>query len=188
MIIIVRNREAGELDSVCDPLLVDGGHGCKTLSNHDFSPLYVIGHQEGIGRPAWRGYRIAGGIDYEMLGGITSADPSHIADVVGQRGENGMSPIAGSDDPLKTTSAKYVLNTKGNQRSVLAIVIERVAVGDAFHDEAGGFVESGGHFWVLIAIDFPGGLGGGVPSTVGYKGRPGQDQRLPFFARSRVGP
>src|SRR5215472_18653669 len=153
MIIIVRNREAGEVDSVCDALLVDESHGCKTLSDHDLSSLYVIGHQKGIGRPAWRGYRIAGGIDYEMLGGITSADPSHIADVVGQRGENGMSPIAGSDDPLKTASAQYVLNTQGNQRGVLAIVIERVAIGDAFHDQARGFVESGGHLWHLVAID-----------------------------------
>src|SRR5262249_51003864 len=125
--------------------------------------LYVIGHQEGVGRASWRGYRIAGGIDYEMLGGITSADPSHIADVVRQCGENGMSPIAGRDDPVKTTAAKSVLNTKGNQRSVLAIVIERVAVGDAFHDEAGGFVESGGHLWLLIAIDSPVGLGEVAP-------------------------
>src|SRR5215831_4228858 len=156
MIIIVRNREAGELDSVCDALLVDESHGCKTLSDHDLSSLYVIGHQEGVGRPAWRGYRIAGGIDYEILGGIT--DPSHIADVMRQCGENGMSPIAGGDDPLKTTSAQYVLNTKGNQRSVLAIVIERVAVGDAFHDEAGGFVESGGNLRLLVAEDSPVGL------------------------------
>src|SRR5262249_228540 len=92
-----------------------------------------------VGRPAWRGYRIAGGIDYEILGGITSADPSHIADVVRQCGENGMSPNAGGDGPLKTTAAQDVPNTKGNQGRVLAIVIERVDIGDALHNETSGF-------------------------------------------------
>ncbi len=78
-------------------------------------------------------------------GGVAGADAAHISDVVVQRGQDGVGPIAGCHDPLDATAAQNVLDAKGDQGRVFAIVIERVAAGDALDDETGGFVQGGGN-------------------------------------------
>ena len=70
-----------------------------------------------------------------------------------------MAPIDGCDGPFEATAAQNVLDAKSNQGCVFAIVIERIAVGDALDDEPGGFVEASGNLRLLIAIDSTVGLG-----------------------------
>ena len=119
----------------------------------------MIGHQEGVGGPARRCHGIAGSIDHEMLGRVAGADAAHIADIVGQRGENGMAPVAGCDDPLQAPAAQDVLHAKGNQGCVLTIVIERITAADTLDDQPGGFVKRGGNSRLLVAINSAVGLG-----------------------------
>ena len=70
-----------------------------------------------------------------------------------------MAPIDGRDGPFEATAAQNVLDAKGDQGCVFAIVIERIAAGDALDDEPGGFVEAGGNLRLLVAIDSAVGLG-----------------------------
>ena len=70
-----------------------------------------------------------------------------------------MSPIAGGDDPLDATAAQNVLDAKGDECGVLAIMIERIAAGDALDDQPRGFVPGVGHARLLVAIDSVVGLG-----------------------------
>jgi hypothetical protein len=125
VVFIVRHREVRELDGRGDALFIYKGDGRETLPHHDLPPFHVIGHQKGVGGPPRGRHCIAGGIDHEMLGRVAGADAAHISDVVGQRGQNGMAPIAGRDYPLDATAAQNVLDAKGDQGRVLAIVIER---------------------------------------------------------------
>ena len=119
----------------------------------------MIGRQEGVGGPTRRRHRIAGGIDHEMLGRVAGANATHIPDVVGQRGEDGMAPIAGRDGPLEASAAQNVLDAKGNQGCVFAIVIEGIAAGDALYNEPGGFVQGGRNSRLLVAVNSAVGLG-----------------------------
>src|SRR5262245_15833572 len=88
-----------------------------------------------------------------MLVRIPGADAAHISDIVAQRGQNGMEPIAGSDDPLEAAAAQYVLDAKRDQGRVLAIVVESIAAGDALDDKPGGFVQDVGNARTLLPID-----------------------------------
>ena len=119
----------------------------------------MIGHQEGVGGAAPRGHCIAVGIDHEMLGRVAGADAAHIADVVVERRQDGMPPIAGRDGPLETAAAQDVLQAKGDQGGVLAVMVERVAAGDALDDEPGGLFETGGEVRLPVAKDSAVGLG-----------------------------
>jgi hypothetical protein len=65
----------------------------------------------------------------------------------------GMAPIAGCDRPFEAAAAQNVLDAKGDQGRVLAVVIERVAAGDALDDESAGLVEAVGNVRFSAAID-----------------------------------
>src|ERR1700758_2074579 len=94
-----------------------------------------------------------------MVGRVAGADAPDVSDVVGQRSQNGMGPIARRDDPIDATAAQNVLNAKRDWGCVLAIVIERIAARNALDDEPGGFVQAGGKVRLLVAIDSAVGLG-----------------------------
>jgi hypothetical protein len=79
----------------------------------------VIGHQEGVGGSARGRHRIAGGIDHEMLVRVAGADATHVSDIMGQRGQDGMAPIAGRHGLLEATAAQNVLHAKRDQGRVL---------------------------------------------------------------------
>src|SRR5215471_2939540 len=64
-----------------------------------------------------------------------------------------MAPIERRDSPLESAAAQYVLDAKRDQRCVFTVVIERIAAGDAFNDEPGGFVQRVGNTRLLLAID-----------------------------------
>src|SRR5713101_9919122 len=153
VVFVVRHWEARELDGRGDALLIDERNGRETLPDHDLPAFHVIGRQEGVGGSARGRHRIAGGIDHELLGRVAGADAAHISDVMVQRGQNGVAPIAGRDGPLETTAAQYVLDAKGDERGVFAIVIERIAAGDTLDDEPGGFVQAGGNVRLSVVID-----------------------------------
>jgi hypothetical protein len=70
-----------------------------------------------------------------------------------------MAPIAGRHDPLEPTTAQNVLDTKGDQGRMFAIMIECVAAGDALYDEPRGFVQARGDVRLSVAINSPVGLG-----------------------------
>src|ERR1700730_11764923 len=127
VVVVVRHREARELDARGDALLVDKLNRRETLPDEDLPPFHVVGCQESIGGAARGRHRIAGGIDHEMLGCVAGADASHISDVVVQRGQNGMAPIARRDGALEAASAQNVLDAEGDEGGVLAIVKEQSA-------------------------------------------------------------
>ena len=87
------------------------------------------------------------------------ADAADISDVVAQRSQNSMAPVKGRDCPLEKPAVQNVLDAQRDERRVLAIVIERIAAGDALDDELGGFVQAGGNVRLSIAIDPAIGLG-----------------------------
>jgi hypothetical protein len=64
-----------------------------------------------------------------------------------------MAPIDGRDGPFEATAAQNVLDANGDQSRVLAVVVERIAAGDALDDEPGGFVQAGGNVRLSVAID-----------------------------------
>ena len=70
-----------------------------------------------------------------------------------------MAPIEGCDGPFEAATAQNVLDTQSYQGCVFAIVIERIAIGDAFDDEPSGFVEASGNLRLLITINSAVGLG-----------------------------
>src|SRR5437899_11326728 len=94
-----------------------------------------------------------------MLGRVAGADAAHIPYVMGQRGQNGMAPIERRDDPLDASAVQNVLGAKGDECSVLAIVIERVAAADALDDEPGGVAQAFGNVRLMVAIDPAVGVG-----------------------------
>jgi len=70
-----------------------------------------------------------------------------------------MAPVAGRDGSLEATAAQNVLDAKGDQGRVFAIVIKRIAAGDALDDQPGGFVQGVGHARFLVAIGSAVGFG-----------------------------
>ena len=64
-----------------------------------------------------------------------------------------MAPIAGRDGLLEAATTQNVLDAKGDQYRVLAVVIKRIAAGDALDDQPGRFVQGVGDTRLLIAID-----------------------------------
>jgi hypothetical protein len=64
-----------------------------------------------------------------------------------------MTPIAGGDGPLEAAAAQNVLDAKGDEGRVFAIMIERIAAGDALDDEPGGFVQHMANVRLTLAID-----------------------------------
>ena len=159
MVFVFRHREARQLDSGGDALLVDERNGRKAFPDKDLPPLDVIGHQIGVGRPARGRHCIAGGVNHEMVSRVTGADATHISDVVVQRCPDGMAPIAGRYGPLEAPAAQNVLDAKGDHGRVFAIVIKRVAAGDALDDEPGGLVQAVGNVRLSAAKDPAVGLG-----------------------------
>src|SRR5438067_19014 len=153
MVLVVRYWKTREFDGVSDALLIDEGNGRETFPDLNLPPLYVIRRQERIRGTTRRRHRVASGIDHEMLGGIAGADATHIADIVVQGRQNSMTPIAGRDGPLEPTAAQNVLDAKGNEGRVFAIVIQRITAADALYYQPGGFVEGVGHARLLVAID-----------------------------------
>src|SRR6185312_4668845 len=152
-VFLIRNGKARELDGRGNALLVDERNRREALTNHDLRSLHVIGHEIGV-RGAARGSRgPACGVDHEVIGRIAGTDAADISDVVGQCGQNGVSPIAGRHDPLEAAATENVLDAKGDQSRVFAVMIERVAAGNALYDEPGGLVQSGRNARLLIAID-----------------------------------
>src|SRR5208282_4788187 len=111
-------------------------------------------------------------------GRVAMADAADISDVVVQGGENGMAPIARRDRPIEAAAAQNVLDAQSNQRRVLAIVIERIAAGDALDDEPGGFVQTGANVRLLVAIDPAVGLGQIPTQCISKKARRVQHHRL----------
>src|SRR6516162_4512586 len=95
VVFVVRHREARELDGPGDALLVYPRNGPETLADKNLPPFYVIGHQEGVGGSARGRHCNAGGVGHEVLGRVAGADAAHIPDVVMQRGQDGMAPLAG---------------------------------------------------------------------------------------------
>src|SRR5262249_1257984 len=78
---------------------------------------------------------------------------AHITDVMGQRSENGVSPVQRRYDALKPPPAQDVLGAERDQSRVLGIVIKSVAAGDALDDQSGRFVQSRGDLRLPIAED-----------------------------------
>src|SRR5437899_657334 len=89
------------------------GTGARRSRTKIFPRSTLVGRQEGVGSAARGCDCIARGIDHKMLGRVAGADAAHISDVVVQRGQNGMAPIAGRDDPLEETAAQNVLDAEG---------------------------------------------------------------------------
>jgi len=112
-----------------------------------------------------------------MICRVAGADTAHITDIVGQRRQDRVAPIAGGDGALEATAAQNVLNAKSDQCGVLAIVIERITAGDPLDDEPGGFVEAGGYVRFLVAIDSAVGLGQVPTQCIRQKARQVQHDR-----------
>src|SRR6516162_10814085 len=93
-----------------------------------------------------------------MLRRVAVADASDISDVMVQRGPNGIAPIDRRDGSLEAPAAQNVLDAKGDHRRVFAIVIERVAAGDALDDKPGRLVQAVGNVRLSAAIDSAVGL------------------------------
>src|SRR6516165_9528560 len=51
-------------------MVFDKRYGRKALPDKYLPALDVIGHQKGVGGPARRRHRIAGGVNHEMVGGV----------------------------------------------------------------------------------------------------------------------
>ena len=89
-----------------------------------------------------------------------------------------MTPIDGRHGPLEATAAQNVLDAKGDQGRVLAIVIERIAAGDALDDEPGGFVQGVGNVRLSLTINSAVGLGQVPTQCISQKARRVQHDRL----------
>ena len=184
VVFVIRHREARKLDGLGDAVLVDVLNGRETLPDNDLSPLYMIGREKRVGRPARRRHRVAGGVHHEILGCVAGAGAPDIADVVDQRGQYGMGPIAGCDDPLDAPAAQDVLDAERDEHGVLDIVIERVAAGDALDDEPGRLIQSGGQVRLLVAIASAVGLRQVPTQCISQKAR--GVQHIPLL-RGRLG-
>src|SRR6266478_756131 len=88
-----------------------------------------------------------------------------------------MAPVARRDRSLEATTAQNVLDAKGDQGRVFAIVVERVAAGDALDDEPGGLVQASGNVRLPVAIDSAVGLGQVPAQRVSEKARRVQHDR-----------
>jgi len=70
-----------------------------------------------------------------------------------------MTPITGRRSSLETTPPQNVLDAESDERRMLAIVVERIAAGNAFDHEPGALVEAGSDVRLLAAINSAVGLG-----------------------------
>ena len=82
-----------------------------------------------------------------------------------------MAPIDRCHDELEPAAAQNVLHAQGDKGGVLAIVIKRVAAGDALDDEPGRFVKGAGNARFLVAENSPIGLGQIAAQSVRQKAR-----------------
>src|SRR5262245_10020404 len=119
-----------------------------------------------------------------MLFRVASADTAHVSDVVIQRSQDSMAPIRRRDAALEPAAAQDVLDAKSDERRMFAIVIERVAAGDALDDEPSGFVKAGGDVRLLVTINPAIRLRQVATQCVGQQARGVQHHRLNLLISS----
>jgi hypothetical protein len=75
---------------------------------------------------------------------VTQADPAHIAEVVEERGQDGMDPVLGRNASGKSQSPQNVLGDQSDKSCVLGIVIKSVTAGESFDNQSPRFIQQGG--------------------------------------------
>ncbi len=98
----------------------------------------MVGHQPGVRGTARQGHLAAGRIDHIAVRIVLLEQAAHIADVVEKAGHDDMRVVVGVDLVVQRAAAQDIVPRQRDQQRVLDIVVERVAVSDAFERHAGG--------------------------------------------------
>ena len=77
-------------------------------------------------------------IDHKAIGVVVPEQAAHIADVVGEAGNDDMGIVIRGHVVVQRAAAQDVVSRQRDQHRVLDIVVERVAVSDAFKRQSRG--------------------------------------------------
>ena len=92
--------------------------------------------QRRVGRAPRRLHLVAGGIDHIAVSVIARKNAAHIADIVGEGGDDKMGVIGRWHVRVQRPAAQDVVASERHQHGVLDVVVERVAVADALQRDA----------------------------------------------------
>ena len=131
----LRRRKARIFDGARDPGGVEQIDRRHALHREQLRPLDVIRRQRGVGSAARQLDFAALGVDHVAVVVVAGEDAPHIADIVQQAGDQEMGVIARRRRRQKRPALHDVVADQRHEHRVLGIVIERVAVADAFERE-----------------------------------------------------
>ena len=141
VIVIVRNRKAGQFDGTRDTLAVDQGIILEAFAHNDLRAKDVVGRQVRVGSTAGQRNRVSRLVNDLPLARIAFADIAQIPDIVREGRDNEVQPVFRRDVPSQSKAAQDVLCDLSHQGGVLRIVIQRIAGGEAFDYQPGSFIE-----------------------------------------------
>ena len=99
--------------------------------------VYVVRQQRRVRGSARQLDLVAGGIDHKAVCIVLHENPPHISDVVRHACNDQVRVILGWHVGMQRSAAQNVVACKGDQHGVLDIVVQRIAVADAFQRDAG---------------------------------------------------
>jgi hypothetical protein len=97
----------------------------------------VVRQQRGVRGSTRQLDLVAAGVDHKAVRVVLHENPAHIADVVRHACNDQVRVILGRHVGMQCSAAQNVVPCKGDQHGVLDIVVQRIAVADAFQSDAG---------------------------------------------------
>src|SRR5207344_1895277 len=127
-----RGRKPGAFDRIGNALAVERSEALDPLHRVKLRSIDMVGHQAGVRRTARQGHLAARLIDYKTVHVVIPEQAAYITDVVEQAGYDDMGVIIRGQIIVQRATAEDVVSCEGHQQRVFDIVIESVAVSDAF--------------------------------------------------------
>src|SRR5882724_5445294 len=131
-----RGRKPGAFDGIGNALAVEWSEALDPLYRVKLRSIDMVGHQAGVGRATRQGHLAARLIDYKTVHVVIPEQAAYITDVVEQAGYDDMGVIIRGQIIVQRATAEDVVSREGHQQRVLDIVVQRVAVSDAFERDA----------------------------------------------------
>ena len=106
------------------------------LHDEQLGAVDVVRQQRCVGGAARQLDLVAGGIDHVTIVVVVGKNAAHVTDVVGEAGNDQVRVVGGRHVGVQRAAAQDVVAGQRHQHGVLDVVVERVAVADAFERDA----------------------------------------------------
>ena len=130
--------KAGMLDGFRHPRPVEFVDPRQTVEHEQFRPFDVIGRERRVGRSAGQGDLPPGGVDHEAVRLVPVQKTADVTDIVGQAGDDEVAIVGRRRIRDERAPLENVVAGERDEHRMLDIVIEGVAVAEAFERELRG--------------------------------------------------